>query len=200
MSLELVPLSTFVLVTTFTPGPNNISSASMGMIHGYRRTVGYLAGIACGFFAVMLICALLSSVLLAVVPLAQRYLRWVGAVYILWLAYTILSSDHTFSHNEQMAVNGFAKGVLLQLLNPKVSVFGLTLYSTFLAPISGRPAALVLSAATLAACALSSISLWALAGSAIKSWLKNETFKRILNITLSLLLVYTAVELSGVLP
>ena len=30
MAIDFIPLVSFVVVTTFTPGPNNISSASMG--------------------------------------------------------------------------------------------------------------------------------------------------------------------------
>ena len=62
MNLDMIPLISFVFVTTFTPGPNNISSASMGMRYGYRKTVAYLLGISSGFFVVMLACALLSNV------------------------------------------------------------------------------------------------------------------------------------------
>ena len=39
---DLIPLISFVVVTTFTPGPNNISSASMGVLHGYRKTLNFL--------------------------------------------------------------------------------------------------------------------------------------------------------------
>ena len=45
MGIDFIPLVSFVMVTTFTPGPNNISSASMGVLYGYRDTVKYLAGL-----------------------------------------------------------------------------------------------------------------------------------------------------------
>jgi cysteine/O-acetylserine efflux protein len=31
-----------VLIASFTPGPSNISSASMGVLHGYKKTLNYL--------------------------------------------------------------------------------------------------------------------------------------------------------------
>ena len=73
MDVEMIPLISFVIVTTFTPGPNNISSASMGVIFGYRKTFAYLVGITAGFFVVMMACAYLSSALLSVMPTAERY-------------------------------------------------------------------------------------------------------------------------------
>lgn len=197
MNIDLIPLISFVIVTTFTPGPNNISSASMGVIYGYRKAFNYLVGIASGFFIVMIACAYLSSALLTVIPLAERYLRWIGACYILWLAIGILRSSYFFSESDQVA-KAFTKGFMLQLFNPKVAVYGLTLYSTFFAPISSRLDYLSLSALVFAFTAFIATSTWALFGAAIKKKLKNNSFKKIVNISLSILLIYTAIELLGV--
>ena len=198
MNIEMVPLISFVIVTTFTPGPNNLSSASMGVMFGYNKTFNYLVGIASGFFIVMIVCAYLSSALLSIMPIVERYLRWVGAGYILWLAIGMLQSDYSISESDQMS-NAFSRGFMLQLLNPKVAVYGLTLYSTFLAPISNRFDYLSLSAVTFAATAFIATSTWAFFGSAIKSKLSNNSFRKIINTSLSVLLIYTAVELSGIL-
>ena len=198
MNIEMIPLISFVMVTTFTPGPNNISSASMGVIYGYRKTIGYLVGIASGFFVVMIACAYLSSALLTIMPVVEQYLRWVGAGYILWLAIGILRSNYSFSESNEIA-GAFTKGFILQLFNPKVAVYGLALYSTFLASVSSRLDYLALSAVAFALTAFISTSTWALFGSAIKNKLKNDSFRKITNTSLSILLFYTAIELSGVL-
>ena len=198
MYIEWLPLASFVFVTTFTPGPNNISSASMGVLYGYKKTVNYLFGIGSGFFIIMIVCACLSSVLLAILPTAERYLRWIGAGYILWLAIGMLHADYSSNGSDNKAM-AFSKGFMLQMFNPKVAVYGLTLYSTFLASISSRIDYLVLSAFTFAFTAFVSISTWALFGAAIRKQLKNEVFRKIINISLSALLIYTAVELSGLL-
>jgi cysteine/O-acetylserine efflux protein len=198
MNIETIPLISFVVVTTFTPGPNNISSASMGVMYGYRKTLNYLAGITCGFFVVMIACAYLSSTLLAIIPVAERYLRWVGAGYILWLAAGILRANYAISDSNPEA-KAFTKGFVLQLFNPKVAIYGLTLYSTFLAPIAGRPDFLSLSAVSFAFTALAATSTWALFGAAIKNKLKHESFRKAINTSLSILLIYTAVKLSGIL-
>ena len=198
MEIEILPLVSFVLITTFTPGPNNMSSAAMGVNHGYRKTLHYLLGISVGFFLVMMICAYLASALLTVVPAAERVLRWVGALYILWLAFGILRSTYVNGKSESKAL-AFTRGFVLQLVNPKVAVYGLMLYSTFLAPISGRLGYLSLSALAFALVAFFSTSTWALFGTAIKNKLQNERVKTTINVLLALLLVYTALELSGVL-
>ena len=198
MNNEMIPLFSFVIVTTFTPGPNNISSASMGVLYGYKKTFNYLIGISSGFFVVMIACAYLSGTMLTLIPVLEPYLRWIGAGYIFWLAIGTLRSNYSFSESNGVP-RAFTKGFFLQLLNPKVMLYGLTLYSTFLASISGRLGYLSLSAVTFALTAFVSTSTWALLGAAIKKKLKNKWFRIIVNATLSILLIYTAVELSGIL-
>ncbi len=197
MNIDMIPLISFVIVTTFTPGPNNISSASLGVMYGYKTAFNFLVGIAFGFFVVMIACAYLSSALLAVIPVAERYLRWIGAVYILWLAIGTLRSSYSFSESDGLS-KAFTKGFILQLFNPKVAVYGLTLYSTFLAPISRRMDYLSLSALSFAFTAFVATSTWALFGAAIKEKLRNNSFKKIVNTSLSILLIYTAIELLGI--
>ena len=175
-----------------------MSSAAMGVNHGFRKTLPYLLGISTGFFLIMMICAYLAAALLTFVPAAERVLRWVGAVYILWLAFRILRSTYANGKEEGGAL-AFTRGFVLQLVNPKVAVYGLMLYSTFLASISDRLGYLSLSALAFALVAFVSTSTWALFGTAIKNKLGNERVKIIINAALALLLVYTALELSGVL-
>jgi hypothetical protein len=39
----------FVFAMTFSPGPNNIMSASLGMMHGYQKALRFILGVVCGF-------------------------------------------------------------------------------------------------------------------------------------------------------
>ena len=196
MNIDFIPFISFVIITTFSPGPNNISSASMGIMHGYRRTVHFLFGVASGFFVVMIICAYLSSTLLSMLPASEKYLRWIGALYILWLAVSILRSDSSFNGGGKDP-KAFFKGFILQLLNPKVAVYGLTLFSTFLASVSNQINLLGFFALVFAITAFAATSTWALCGAVIKNKLKNEIFRKRINLFLALLLVYTAIDLSG---
>ena len=135
MPLNLFAFFSFVFVTTFTPGPNNISSASMGVLYGHKQTRQYRLGIAVGFFLLMLLCGWISTALLRVFPPIENVLRFVGAAYILWLAYETLRASYTFEEGAQPLL-GFNRGLWLQILNPKVIVYGLTLYTTFLVSIT----------------------------------------------------------------
>jgi len=198
MDLDLIALLSFAFVTTYTPGPNNLTSASMGILVGYKRTLGYLFGIAAGFFLVMLICGWISSALLNVFPEFEIYLRILGASYILWLAFHTFQASYHFDEDQQKIL-GFKEGFLLQILNPKAIVYGLTIYSTFLAGSNTNLLRLVISAVILDLIACSAISTWTLFGVTIRTYMNHLRLKQALNIGLALLLVYTAVEISGLI-
>lgn len=198
MSANLFSLLFFVLITTFTPGPSNISSASMGVLYGYKNTLNYLVGLTSGFFLVMLLSGWISTTLLTAFPALEPALRYIGAGYILYLAFGILKASYTFSAAEAKPL-GFGHGLMLQVLNPKMIVFAFTLFSAFLAPITSNAALLVGAVALLTVDAFCAMSVWALFGTVIKTYLHYPRAKTAVNIILSLALVYTAVELAGVI-
>jgi cysteine/O-acetylserine efflux protein len=198
MSTNLFPLLSFVLISTFTPGPSNIASASMGVLHGYKNTLGYQVGLAVGVFLVMLLIGWVSTAFLRIFPVLEPALRYIGAGYILYLAFKILKANYMFNEEDVKPI-GFYHGFLLQVLNPKLTFYAFTLFSAFLAPITQNVALLVLAAAVLSMTSFGATSVWALFGAAVKSYLHQPRVKAIVNGILALLLVYSAVNLVGLL-
>lgn len=198
MPVNLFPLISFVLITTFTPGPANISSASMGVLHGYKKTLNFLFGLASGFFIVMSLSGLVSGTLLRLFPALEPALRYVGAAYILYLAFAILKASYTFDAKDVKPM-GFIHGLLLQVSNPKMLVYAFTLFSSFLAPVAGDVTLVALVVILLALTAFCATSTWALFGTVIKTYLHSSRVKMTVNIVLSLFLVYAAIELAGIL-
>jgi cysteine/O-acetylserine efflux protein len=198
-TIELLPLLSYVLISTFTPGPANLSSSSLGVLFGFRRTLPYQLGLTAGVFVMMLTGGLVSASLLRAFPALEPALRWVGAAYILFLAYAIFRASYAFVEGQARPL-GPGHGLLLQLTNPKLVVYAFTLFASFLAPIAGRPAWLVPAALLLALVSGCSTTLWALFGAAIKARLRNPRFARWVNAGLALFLVYAAIDLAGLLP
>ena len=194
--LTLIP---YVFITTFTPGPNNISCAASSARWGLNRTWGYLLGIGLGFFVILLLSGAFSGALIGVLPWLERYMRWVGAAYILWLAYGIAKSEGQGGLKDDEPMRGFAKGFMLQFANPKAILFAVTLYTTFLGPILARLVPVVLSAALVAVIGFTSIMSWAIFGLGIHRFLQNSFHQRIVNIAFALLLVWTAANVAGIL-
>ncbi len=198
MSTNLFPIISFVLIATFTPGPSNISTASMSILHGYKSTLKYQAGLAVAVVLFMIVSAWLSNILLKFFPAFEPIMRVIGAGYILYLAFGILKASFTFTEQETKPL-GFANGFALQILNPKLFIYAFTLFSVFLAPITKNSILCLLIILLLAAISFCATSLWALFGTAIRSRLHNPRLHRMINMGLAASLVYVAISLAGIL-
>ena len=197
LSLPLVPLLSYVLISTFTPGPSNLTSTSLALLHGYRQTLRYQVGLAVGVVLLMLLSGLLSAALFQVFPILQPLLRYIGAAYMLYLAYTIAQASYVFTV-QRVKPLGFTHGLLLQLLNPKLWIYAFTLFSTFLVPLTTSVVMVSVAALVLAAISFVATSLWALFGNTLKAYLHMPAVRIGLNLVLALSLVYVALALLGV--
>jgi cysteine/O-acetylserine efflux protein len=170
----------------------------MAVLHGYKNTLKYQAGLAAGVFFLMFLSGWFSTTLLKLFPGLEPILRYVGAAYILYLAFGILRASYTFTERDVKPL-GFKHGLMLQILNPKLIVYAFTLFSAFLAPMTKNAALLVLVSLLLAGTSFCATSSWALFGTAIKTYLHNPRLEAAVNIILSLLLAYAALRLVGFL-
>lgn len=198
MSIDFLAALTFILISTFTPGPNNISSAAVAALHGYRKTLKYLLGITVGFFLVMFLCVWVAVSFLNFLPQFEPILRYIGAAYTLYLAFGILKASYTFQ-DENIKPLGFVSGFLLQLLNLKLVVYALTLFSTFLSSLADKLLFQLIAVVILTLISFCAISTWALFGTVIRKYLYKPRARLALNIILSLFLVYTALELARII-
>jgi cysteine/O-acetylserine efflux protein len=195
--VNLFSVLAYVLISTFTPGPSNISSASLAILHGYKNTLKYQTGLAFGVFLLMFLSGLFSAALLHIFPALEPILRYVGAAYILYLAFGILKASYTFTEKDTEPLM-FAHGLMLQILNPKLMVYSFTLFTTFLATLNSTIVLIAWLAILLAAVSFCATSVWALFGTGIKTYLRNPRLQMVINIGLAILLVYAAASLMGV--
>lgn len=187
---ELLPLATYILITTFTPGLNNIIATTAGARLGFRKANPYLAGIVAGFFIVMLFSGFFNLFLNTQYATVAGYVKWLGFFYMLWLAASLFlhgrdrkSRDSSFS---------FLSGMLLQLVNPKVILYGITLYGTFSKSLLQSSLGILSSAMALSVVAFASVLTWCLAGTAFTQHLKDRTKMLIFNIVMAALLLFSA--------
>ncbi len=186
----------YVLISTFTPGPNNIMAMTNAAKHGYKRAVWFCAGVLIGFAAVLALCALFCKLLQDSLPAIEPYMAVAGAIYILFLAYAILRDK---PHNPASAGSGLARlktdsvlsGAVLQLVNVKGILYGITLMSTYILPYYSAVLTIALFVLLLSIVAFASTNCWALFGSVFQRVFTQH--KRIVNVIMALLLVYCAV-------
>ncbi|HOO12758.1 MAG TPA: LysE family transporter, partial [Bacillota bacterium] len=124
----------YALITTFTPGPNNIMSMSNASRYGFKRSIPFNVGVFLGFFLIMVLSSLFSVALYSFIPSIKPVMTFIGASYILWLAWKTYSSRPHVEEKDTRRTNTLLAGLLLQFVNPKVILYGITLVSTFIVP------------------------------------------------------------------
>jgi len=188
----LIPALTFVIITTFTPGPNNTMSLVSGKSNGYIKSLWFLIGIFTGFFILMLLCALFNSFLFKVFPSIKPYLSIAGSVYMLYLAYKIIRSN-LGGISSYSNLFTFRKGFFLQFMNVKVILYGLVLYASFISPYFDGYPVLIFTALIFASTSFISISLWALSGSKLRSIINRKPI--VFNVVTASLMAFSSVSI-----
>ena len=182
----------YVVITTFTPGPNNIMALSNATQYGIKRTLPFTLGVWTGFSILIQLCALLSATLYAALPAIKTPMLFVGAGYLLYLAWKTYRS--TSLHEEKAASSGFWTGFLMQFVNPKGIVYGIVSMQTYILPhYQGQYLAVLGFGLFMSAMGFVSLLCWASFGSLFKKLFSK--YRKTVNIVLSLLLVYCAVSL-----
>lgn len=196
MHEPLLPFFTYAILTTFTPGPNNVSASALGLRLGYRRTLPYLLGLASGFLVIMLCSGLLTEFLTRNYAVIAPFLRWIGALYIAWLAVSLFLPSRTGPGGSVSGRDGFLGGLLLQFANPKVILYGVTIYTSFPLLLTGSAWRTLGSAAFLAGVGFCAVSTWAAVGSALSRLFERPSFRLAFNLVMALLLLYSAASIA----
>ena len=182
----------YVFVVTFTPGPNNILSMVNGMRYGYAKMMGFLAGIVSGFFIVMFLGGMLNVALANLVPDSEHWMKILGALYMLNLAYHVIRSGPVEENSSsKRSINTFRFGFTMQFLNIKAILFGISVFSLYIIDSYKSPLMILLFAMFLAFNALLATSAWALGGNLFKTF--GQKHYRIVNLVMAGLLIYTAI-------
>lgn len=142
------------LALTITPGPDMMLIASRSLSQGrFAGLLTYL-GIATGCYLQALAVAFGLSQLFLLVPAAYDVLRWIGAAYLAWLAWTTLRANAALFAPAADAARMpgrtiFLQGLMSNVLNPKMALFMLALLPQFIHPEAGLVAAQVIVLATV---------------------------------------------------
>lgn len=189
---HLYPFLSFIFVTAYTPGPNNLLSMSYAGRLGFRKSFRFNLGILCGFVSVMVLCAVFSAALYALIPKIKPVMVVVGSAYMLLLAWKVWKSS---ADAETKAESGctFLTGCLLQFVNPKIFIYGITAISAYILPVYQSPVILLAFVLLLSAVGFSASMCWALFGTAFSKLFKEHS--KPVNAVMVILLIYCAVSL-----
>ncbi|MFJ7978993.1 LysE family transporter [Lysinibacillus xylanilyticus] len=192
--MHLFSFLVFVIITSFTPGPNNIMAMTFANKHGLTSTLQFCIGVGVGFFTITGLSSLFNVVLTNIMPMIEFPLTILGVGYMLFLALKILTSKENNSDKEEENNRSlFFVGVLLQFVNPKGIFFGITVVATYILPYYSSYISYFLFSLFLGLVGILSTFSWALFGSVFQKNLLQ--YRRSFNIVMALLLVYSAISI-----
>ena len=202
-------LSTLLLFTSaslllaLAPGPDNIfvltQSALKGRLVGLVVTLGLCTGLVVHTSAV----ALGVAAVFQASALAFNLLKYAGAAYLLYLAWgafragaSVLSSK---SDQEISLARYYLRGIVMNVTNPKVSIFFLAFLPQFTRPEMGRlPLQMLVLGGIFILSTLLVFGAISLLAGVIGQWLRrSERAQQLLNKTAGVVFAALAVKLAA---
>jgi len=131
------------LIVVLMPGAGVIYTISTGLLLGWRASAVAALGCTLGIVPHLLASILGLAAILHVSAIAFQILKLIGVAYLLFLAWSMWKSSGTIRiecENNNLSVCGIAvRGFLINIFNPKLSLFFLAFLLQFVAPERGAP-------------------------------------------------------------
>lgn len=189
MTFEILSaLMLFALVSSITPGPNNLMLMASGANFGIKRSLPHMFGVSLGFTLMVVLVGLGVMQLFDAFPISYQILKLLSVAYLLYLAYKIAtSSKATNGVKGDAKPMTFIQAVMFQWVNPKAWTMALTAISVY-APTKSV-LAVVMVACVFGAVNFPCISGWTILGQKIQVFLTHEKRLKIFNFTMAGLLI-----------
>lgn len=162
--------------------------AGLGVNFGFVRSIPHILGISCGFFIMVMAVGFGLGTVFEAYPVLYTILRYVGAAYLLYLAWKIATSGpagndrRTWQAVELLGRGGVPVG------QPKAWVMAVGAISTY-TPLQGYFTNVVVISTVFALINAPTIGIWAGFGSMLRNVLRDPRWLRVFNVGMALLLV-----------
>nr|WP_240962405.1 LysE family transporter [Brevibacillus laterosporus] len=150
-------------------------------------------GVGAGFFVIIILSCYFNLVLKNFIPKIEFIMSIIGATYMMYLAIKIITSKNNDQDNDGGKNNSFFAGMLLQFVNPKGILYGITVISTFIIPYHTEHLSLLFYSVLLAFIGFMGTFSWNVFGSIFKKFLSK--YRNQFNVAMALLLIYSAISI-----
>ena len=154
--LDIQTLVMFVMASALlalAPGPDNIFVLTQSMVRGSKAGLAITLGLCSGLVFHTSAVALGVAVIFQTSAVAFTLLKFVGAGYLLYLAYlSFKDASKTKLNTDKLSLSLGAlnrRGILMNVTNPKVSIFFLAFLPQFTNPEMGNVTAQIFSLGAL---------------------------------------------------
>ncbi|MCQ2401770.1 MAG: LysE family transporter, partial [Lachnospiraceae bacterium] len=92
MTINYANLILYLSVMGITPGPNNLTCLYLGGRYGLKKSMRFIFASGACIFIKSVVCGVFSMALAETIPKAVNIVKWLGAAYMLYLAYSMMKS------------------------------------------------------------------------------------------------------------
>ena len=188
----IVSFIVFALINAFTPGPGNILALNTMTNYGWGKGKKLFLGIFAGYYCVQALCAFFVFGLDQFIRPIMDVLKYVGTIYIIWLAIQIAISKP----NEQAEDKepSFWIGFILQFVNVKIYMFGITALTGYIVPYYTSLGMLMLFEMIIATMGSIATLTWVFFGAVFQKAYRKHF--RVVNVILAIALLECAFQLA----
>lgn len=144
--IDLTNLYMFIAASfllCLAPGPDNIYVLTQGMTKSKKAAIVTTFGLASGLIIHTSAAAFGISVIFQTSEIAFNIVKYVGAAYLLYIAYQAFkyrneALDLSVQNSSKELKKLYVKGFIMNILNPKVSIFFLAFLPQFVNTASGN--------------------------------------------------------------
>lgn len=189
MSFEVfTALFLFALVSSITPGPNNLMLMASGANFGFKKTIPHMLGVGIGFVFMIIMVGIGLMQLFEAYPLSYDILKIVSILYLIYLTYKIATASAPEGDPETSGKPfSFFQAASFQWVNPKAWTMALSAISIY-SPTRSIDSVLMVALA-FAIVNLPSVSIWIVMGQQLRRLLTSHIKLRAFNITMATLLL-----------
>lgn len=179
----------FALVSSITPGPNNLMLMASGTNFGFARTLPHMLGVSIGFVFMTIMVGLGLAQVFVRFPMAYTALKVGSVVYLIYLAWKIATAAAPKADASTTAKPfSFLQACLFQWVNPKAWTMALMSVTAYV-PANDPMLGLLVVAVVFGAINLPTVGLWAFLGMQMRQFLQDPVKLRTFNVIAALTLV-----------
>ena len=163
---------------TITPGTPRVVIVTYAINYGLKRSVITALGDVSANTLQMILVAFGMSVLISAYPNILDYLRWIGVLYLLYIAFDLVKSSKNLNFDKNLSVKSnfslYRDGFLVAFLSPKAWIFFGAIFPQFLNLEGDFAVHLVILIISWVILDFSTLLLYGFAAQKIISWLKTN--------------------------
>ena len=179
-----ISLLGFATLMVGTPGPANFVLMAAGARWGVRPLFPFILGVIVGKAVLNAAIFLGLLALLNHHPYIADTIKWVSALYLLWLAWKV-AGLHFAETPRSAPPPGFTAGLMIHPLNPKAWAMISTAYIQFSHPLLTLALQWVVVTGTFVLVQLVFHTLWCWGGAYLVERLRGSVWERVLMLSLS---------------